>query len=47
MSVGNKKFIGFKIVDVIDWAELDGLLFVESSFFLEIIVDVEDGTKID
>ena len=47
MFVGNKQFIGFKIVDAIDWVEPNGLLFVESSFFFEIIVDVEEGTKID
>ena len=45
--MGNKQFIEFKIVDAIDWVEPNGLLFVESSFFLEIIVDVEEGTKID
>ena len=46
-SMGNDKFIGIKIVDAIDRVDPDGVLPIKSSSFLDITVDVEEGTEID
>lgn len=43
----NDKFIRIKIVDATDRVDPDGVLPIELSSFLEITIDVEEGTNID